>query len=102
MKVNCRATCNSMNLNVHTNSMNELLFLIPALPFAGFLVLALAGRRLSKATVALVGAGSVGLSALLTMVMAIEFIGSQGEAFTQTLWTWMQFDGYLGKHLFHP
>ncbi len=70
--------------------MNELLFLIPTFPFAGFLILALAGRRLSRATVALVGAGSVGLSALLTMVMAIEFIGYQGEAFTQTLWTWMK------------
>jgi len=70
--------------------MNELLFLIPALPFTGFLILALAGRRLSKATIALAGAGSVGLSALLTLIMAIEFIASQGTAFTQTLWTWMK------------
>ncbi len=74
--------------------MNDLLYLIPALPFAGFLVLALAGRRLSRATIALVGAGSVGLSALLTMIMAIEFIGSQGEAFTQTLWAWMKVGGF--------
>ncbi len=73
--------------------MNEFLFLIPTLPFSGFLVLALAGRRLSRATVALVGAGSVGLSALLTMIMAIEFIGYQGEAFTQTLWTWIKVGG---------
>lgn len=74
--------------------MHNYLFLIPALPFAGFLILALAGRRLSKTTVALVGAGSVGLSALLTMIMAIEFIGSQGETFTQTLWTWMKVGGF--------
>ena len=76
--------------------MNEFLFLIPALPFAGFLVLALMGRRLSRTTIALVGAGSVGMSALLAVLMAIEFIGNppQGHAITQTLWTWMQFDGY--------
>lgn len=80
--------------------MNELLFLIPALPFAGSLILALAGRRLSRATIALVGAGSVGLSALLTMVMAIEFIGSQGEAFTQTLWTWMKVGNFSASIAF--
>ena len=74
--------------------MPNFLFLIPALPFAGFLILALAGRRLAKPTVAIVGVGSVGLSALLTMIMAIEFIGSQGTAFTQTLWTWMKAGGF--------
>jgi NADH-quinone oxidoreductase subunit L len=74
--------------------MNYFLFLIPALPFAGSLILALAGRRLSKPTVALVGVGSVGLSALMTMTMAIEFIGSQAEVFTQTLWTWMKVGGF--------
>ncbi len=75
--------------------MIDFLYLIPALPLAGFLVLALTGRHLSKTTVALVGAGSVGISALLSVVMAIEFIGSPPESrvFTQTLWTWMQFDG---------
>ena len=74
--------------------MNEFLFLIPALPLAGSLILALAGRRLSKTTIALVGVGSVGLSALLTMIMALEFMGSQAGAFTQTLWTWMKVGGF--------
>jgi NADH-quinone oxidoreductase subunit L len=76
--------------------MNELLPLIPALPFAGFLVLALVGRRLSKATIVLVGVGSVGLSAILTCLVGLRFItvSPVGHAVTQTLWTWMQFDGY--------
>ncbi len=76
--------------------MNSSLYLIPALPLAGFLVLALIGRRLSKASVAIVGAGSVGISALLAVFMAIAFIGNppEGHALTQTLWTWMQFNGY--------
>ena len=76
--------------------MNDFLFLIPALPFAGFLVLALAGRRLSKAAIALIGTGSVGLSAILTVLIGVQFITAppQNHVFTQTLWTWMQFDGY--------
>jgi len=76
--------------------MNELLSFIPALPFAGFLVLALAGRRLSKVAIAVIGTGSVGLSAVLTVLIGIQFIAAppQSHAFTQTLWTWMQFDGY--------
>ncbi len=76
--------------------MLNVLYLIPALPFAGFVVLALTGRRLTKKTAALVGAGSVGMSALLAVLMVIDFIGNPPEtnAITQTLWTWMQFDGY--------
>ncbi len=76
--------------------MNELLSLIPALPFAGFLVLALAGQRLSKAAIAAIGTGSVGLSAILTILIGVSFITTppMNHAFTQTFWTWMQFDGY--------
>jgi NADH-quinone oxidoreductase subunit L len=72
------------------------LFLIPALPFAGFIILALAGRRMSKSVIAVIGSGSVGLSALLTLLVGYCFIATSpsGRAFTQTLWTWMEFDGY--------
>ena len=72
--------------------MLNLLFLIPAIPFAGFLVLALTGRRLSNASIAFVGVGSVGMSALLSVSMAIDFTMNPpvGRAFTQTLWTWMR------------
>ncbi len=76
--------------------MLNILFLIPALPFAAFLVLALLGKRLSKATVALVGTGSVGISALISLVNAIELISRPPEAraVVQTLWTWMQLGAY--------
>ncbi len=76
--------------------MNNFLFLIPALPFAGFLILALAGRRLTKTAISFVGVGSVGMSALLSVMTAFEFIGNppQGFALTGTLWTWMKFEGY--------
>ncbi len=76
--------------------MNDFLFLIPVFPFAGFLLLALTGRRLSKRTIAFVGAGSVGMSALIAVMTAIEFTMNppEGHAFTQAFWTWLQFEGY--------
>ncbi len=71
--------------------MFELLWLIPTLPFAGFLILALFGKRLSQRAVASLGVGSVGISALITILIGIRFISSplEGGAFTQTLWTWL-------------
>ena len=72
--------------------MLNLLYLIPAFPFTGFLFLSIAGRKLPKAIIAIIGAGSVGLSAVLTVFIGISFIAfpPQDRAFTQTLWTWMQ------------
>ena len=75
--------------------MLSLLWLVPALPLAGYLALALSGSRLSKKGVALIGAGSVGFSALVAIAAAAQFILSPppGHAYTQTLWTWMSVGG---------
>ncbi len=72
------------------------LYLIPAFPFAGFVILAILGRRMPRSVVALAGAGSVGLSTLLTFIIGYSFIISPppGRSVTQTLWTWMQFGSY--------
>lgn len=56
--------------------MFNLLWLIPAFPFAGFLILALGGKRLGKIGAGFFGVGSVGLSALLTIIIGINFIAS--------------------------
>ncbi len=72
--------------------MLDLLFLVPILPFAGFLLLALVGPRLTPRAVAFVGVGSVGLSMALAFTVAARFLSTPppGYAYTQTLWTWMQ------------
>ncbi|MBZ0220976.1 MAG: NADH-quinone oxidoreductase subunit L [Candidatus Methylomirabilis sp.] len=72
--------------------MKEFLWLIPALPFAGFLALILAGRSMPARLSALIGAGSVGLSAVAVLAAGIDFIGSPPpEGFrTQSLWTWVE------------
>ncbi|MBI5571610.1 MAG: NADH-quinone oxidoreductase subunit L [Desulfomonile tiedjei] len=76
--------------------MIDLLWLIPALPFAGFLVLILAGSRLPRIVVAVLGAGSVGFSAVVACLIGIEFISSPlvKTSFTRTVWTWMSFEGF--------
>jgi NADH-quinone oxidoreductase subunit L len=73
----------------------HLLFLVPLLPFAGFVVLALGGRRLSHGGIAAVGAGSVGLAALVALAVSIDFMvrAPAGHAFDQVLWTWFSVAG---------
>ena len=76
--------------------MLGLLWLIPVLPFLGFLILALIGSRLPRNVAAMIGAGSVGLSALLTLILAVTYLASPppGGAYSQTLWTWMSVDNF--------
>lgn len=71
--------------------MLKLLWLIPVLPLGGFALLTLLGNQLSKKAITLIGVGSVGLAALLTLVLGIEFLHSPppGNAYRQILWTWM-------------
>lgn len=81
----------------------NLLWLIPALPFAGFTVLALFGARLSSRAVSLIGTLSVGASAIVATIASVEFIAHppEGNAFTQTLWTWMNVDGFSPNIAFY-
>ena len=83
--------------------MLEWLWLIPALPFAGYLVLALAGARLSRTIVASVGVGSVGLSAVIALVAAFSFITSppSNHVYSQTLWTWISVGNFTPKIAFY-
>lgn len=83
--------------------MFSLLWLIPALPFAGFLILALTGKRLGKTLSALIGVGSVGLSALITLIIGITFISSPPESlfYNITLWEWFNVAGFNPSIAFH-
>jgi NADH-quinone oxidoreductase subunit L len=76
--------------------MLETLWLVPALPFAGFLVLALAGRLLSRGGIAAVGVGSVGLSCIAAFAVASGFIGQTrpGHYYVQRLWEWLSVGGF--------
>src|SRR5450759_3260300 len=81
----------------------QLLWIVPALPAAGFVVLALLNRRLSRRAAALIGAGSVGLSAVVALLVAVSFITSPppGDAYRQVLWTWFDTGGLAPQIAFY-
>lgn len=79
--------------------MLQLLWLIPALPFAGFLVLSLFGGRMRRPLAAAVGICSAGLSALISLLIAADFILSSAQkpasrVYTQDLWTWISIGAF--------
>lgn len=79
--------------------MNNLLWLVPALPLVGFLILTLAGKGMSRTWIAITGAGSVSLSAIMMLFIGISFLcmppGSGN--YSQTLWTWIAVDGFSAE-----
>ena len=74
----------------------DLLFLAFTFPLAGFLTLAFARGRMPENAAAIVGVGSVGLSALLTAFLGYQFLSHPPAdgAVTQLLWTWMNVGGF--------
>lgn len=64
------------------------LWLIPALPLAGFLILVLTEGRLPRSVVAWVGAGSVGLAAVLTGYVAWQFLVNNNATLVSSEWLW--------------
>lgn len=69
----------------------SLLTLTFVYPLLGWLLLAFSQGRWSEQRAALVGVGSIGLSALTTLWVGIDFIGNppEGGVFSQTLWQWI-------------
>ncbi len=81
----------------------DQLWLLVALPIASFLVLALWGRALPRKIVALVGVGSIGLSAALALTIAVGFLTSPppGDAYLLRLWTWMEVGDFKPQIAFY-
>jgi NADH-quinone oxidoreductase subunit L len=79
-------------------TMMSLLFLVFTFPLIGFLVLALSRMRISENAAAVIGVGSIGLSALLTLLIGWQFYQLPvGESYTQVLWTWMDVGGFTPR-----
>src|SRR5580698_2169283 len=83
--------------------MLQLLWLVVAIPFASAVLLALCGSSLPRRAVALLGAGSVGLAAFLTLLISTAFLASPpaGNAYVQHLWTWMSSGGFRPEIAFY-
>ena len=70
--------------------MTAWLWTIPALPFAGFALLALAGGRMPRRPSAFVACATVGAAAGISFLFAFQFMTHDSHMVTQRLWTWMQ------------
>jgi NADH-quinone oxidoreductase subunit L len=73
-----------------------LLWVIVAIPLASALVLAVLGSHFSRRVVAVLGVGSIGVSAVITVLVAAEFVSAPpaGKAYTEFLWTWINVAGF--------
>ncbi len=73
-----------------------LLWSVVAVPLASALVLALLGSRCSRRVVTALGVGSIGLSAVITMWVATDFVIAPpvGQAYSEVLWTWIDVAGF--------
>jgi NADH-quinone oxidoreductase subunit L len=76
--------------------MLDLLWTIPALPLAGFLLLILFGRRLAPAGAAAIGVGSIGFTAVLALAIGFSFFSAPPPegSFTLTFAPWMSVGGF--------
>lgn len=71
----------------------NLLYLTILFPLIGFLLLAFSRGRWSENTSATIGVGSIGLAAVTTLYVGINFLSQKSagvEVFNQHLWNWMQ------------
>src|SRR6266704_32011 len=69
-----------------------MLAYIPALPFLGFLVLSLAGKQLSKNSIAWIGAGTVSAAAIIVILSGMQFLQNPpvNGMYEQLLWQWFR------------
>ena len=84
--------------------MFSLLWLVPTIPLASFVLLVILGAQFPKKVTAVFGVGSVGVSAVLTILLALNFWTAPpaNHAYNQVLWTWISvgnFSPAIGFHL---
>ena len=71
--------------------MPTIIPLIPAIPFLSFLILALLGHRMSRKAAGIIGAGSIGIIAILTLIVGVGFLKSLPEikSYSVNIWEWI-------------
>ncbi|MDI1301575.1 MAG: NADH-quinone oxidoreductase subunit L [bacterium] len=81
----------------------NLLFLTFVFPLIGFLLLAFARGRISENLAAVIGVGSIGLSALTVVWVGADFLQHPpaGGAYTQHLWSWINAGGFTPDFSLH-
>ncbi|MEC8820432.1 MAG: NADH-quinone oxidoreductase subunit L, partial [Pseudomonadota bacterium] len=73
--------------------MADLIYLIPLAPLVGFLILFTTLGNLPKSLVAVTGVGSITISALVVLLLALEFLADR-QPLTTTIYTWISVGGF--------
>ena len=81
--------------------MLNLLALIPGIPFASALLLAVLGGRFSKRLVAAIGVGSIAVSSVISLVVAGAFLSRGYAPYTELLWNWIDVAGFRPQVAFY-
>ncbi len=81
----------------------NLLYLTVLFPLLGYVILSWSRGRLSENLAATVGVGALFLSAFTTAYVGYQFLSSPptGGVYTQTLWIWINVDGFAPRVSFH-
>ena len=72
----------------------SLLALTILFPLIGFVLLAAGRNKLPESVAAIIGVGSVGLSALFALIAGMQFINSGEQSQVTHLWTWFDVAGF--------
>lgn len=82
--------------------MADIVFLIPLMPLLGFTILFITLGNLPKPLVGLVGVGSIAISAIVVLLVGLEFLSLQEpQAYSVSLYTWMNLGGFTPKVSFY-
>jgi NADH-quinone oxidoreductase subunit L len=73
--------------------MAAMVWLVPLIPLLSSVMLMLCSANLPRLLIGLLGVGSVGAAALLTLSIGMDFLADP-EPFQLTLWTWMQVSNF--------
>ncbi|WP_163121035.1 NADH-quinone oxidoreductase subunit L [Acinetobacter portensis] len=77
------------------------LYLTVLFPLIGFILLAAGRTKLPENVAAIIGVGSVGLSALFALIAGFDFVNNGSVATTQHLWTWFNVGGFSPAFSLH-
>ncbi len=69
--------------------MLDLLWLVPALPLAGALVLLAGALRFGKRTTTAIGVGSIGLTLVAVGATLVQYAGMHGETVARHVFNWI-------------
>ncbi len=71
--------------------MNTIIAFIPLLPLISFLILVIFGSKLSRKVTGWIGSGSVGISTVLTLIVAVQFYHflQETKSYHVFVWEWI-------------